>query len=269
PRMTANLSVRKEFVPDQKIKPLFSLGARYMLKSDRLYLRANGANKFRLPTFNDKYWQPGGNRNLKPEEGWTADMGLEAYLIHDKGVQNLFLDVSAYTSTIRNMIVWTTTSPKNLKEIWARGVELSLNYSYKVQDFLFTMNAFYSHSPSTNIKATDSESEIIGKQIIYVPVQTSKAYMNLSYRQFYLAYSAGYTGQRYSSENNDIYNRMSSFICSNVYAGYTFKIRGVDGGLQFKVSNLFDQQYQLMPGYAMPGRTYYVSLNLGIDKRKY
>ena len=31
---------------------------------------------YRFPTINDLYWNPGGNRNLNPENGYSADFGL-------------------------------------------------------------------------------------------------------------------------------------------------------------------------------------------------
>ena len=42
-----------------------------------LKLKVNAAKVYRLPTLNDLYWSPGGNPNLKPEEGFTYEGSFE------------------------------------------------------------------------------------------------------------------------------------------------------------------------------------------------
>lgn len=59
------LGVRKEFTDNYKSPVLFSFGSSYQFS--RLYnLKLNLSRNFRIPTFNDLYWEQGGNRDLNP-----------------------------------------------------------------------------------------------------------------------------------------------------------------------------------------------------------
>ena len=41
-----------------------------------LFLKAQAGKSFKPPTFNDRFWQPGGNPELRPEIGWGYEVGL-------------------------------------------------------------------------------------------------------------------------------------------------------------------------------------------------
>src|SRR5690606_10492085 len=53
------------------------LGANWRPTVDeRFRVKGSLARAFRMPTLNDRYWQPGGDPDLRPEHGWSADAGL-------------------------------------------------------------------------------------------------------------------------------------------------------------------------------------------------
>ena len=38
--------------------------------------RVNFSRNFRAPTLNERYWQPGGNPDLEPEESYNIEAGI-------------------------------------------------------------------------------------------------------------------------------------------------------------------------------------------------
>lgn len=93
-----------------------------------LRLKANAGLAFRVPTFNDRFWQPGGTPDLRPERGWTADVG--AVVTHG----GASAEVSLFASRLRDQIVWEPTgegyyAPQNLRRTRTLGVEASAQHA--------------------------------------------------------------------------------------------------------------------------------------------
>src|SRR5699024_8537411 len=70
------INFRQEFLNDFDNPLLFSADARWQV-SDLYALRINGSKNFRIPTFNDLYWNAGGNKDLNPEISYQAELGQE------------------------------------------------------------------------------------------------------------------------------------------------------------------------------------------------
>ncbi len=89
-----------------------------------LRLKASAGLAFRTPTFNDRFWQPGGDLDLRPERGWATDIG--AHFEHGGSSA----EVTVFTSRLRDQIVWQPTeggyyAPENLSRTRTLGVEAS------------------------------------------------------------------------------------------------------------------------------------------------
>ena len=59
---------------------LYSMGIEQKFNNNYT-LSFNTSKNFRIPTFNDLYWQPGGNINLKPENSYQFEFDLLAFLL--------------------------------------------------------------------------------------------------------------------------------------------------------------------------------------------
>jgi outer membrane cobalamin receptor len=59
---------------------LFSIGSSYPVESAVYKLKLNLSRNFRIPTFNDLYWEEGGNRDLKPESSYQAEIRKRVYI---------------------------------------------------------------------------------------------------------------------------------------------------------------------------------------------
>ena len=106
-----------------------AVGTVPLSSSKNLLAKAGLARNFHYPTLNDLYWQPGGNPNLKPEEGITGEAGISYTAIPFGSRVNI--EVSAFSSEINHWIMWLPHlkgywEPVNIEKVKARGLEETL-----------------------------------------------------------------------------------------------------------------------------------------------
>jgi outer membrane cobalamin receptor len=256
-----NASARKEYNSNENPKPLYSLGVRYDIFPGKLSFRSNLSTKFRIPTFNEKYWQPGGNPDLIPEEGWSAEAGFQGGFLK-KEKQELNWNLTAYHSRIKNFIQWVYSSeigdytPVATDEVLARGVEMDLSFRKELGNWKWIARADYTYTKSTNQNGVSTND----RQLIYVPEQQGKLFLSLFYAKTWISFQHSYKGEMYYSKNDD--RKLDAYWVSDIYVGQGVKLFGFDSELQFRVQNLWDKEYQVVKSYPMPGRAYYVSYNI-------
>jgi outer membrane cobalamin receptor len=70
-----SLQLRKDFISDSDAPLIFATGINYKpFEAEDLIFKANVSRNFHTPSLNDLYWQPGGNPNLRPEEGYSSEL---------------------------------------------------------------------------------------------------------------------------------------------------------------------------------------------------
>lgn len=241
------IAVRKEITTNYRSPVLFSIGTNY--SPFKFYkLKINGSRNFRIPTFNDLYWQGSGNTNLKPESSYQAEIG------HDFQFKNTTFSITNYYIKIQDLIQWSPDSkgnwrPNNVTEVTTYGLEFLLNYTKRIGKNQFDFNATYAY--------TVSEDDVKKKQLIYVPFHKFTASLAYAFENFTAHYQFLYNGQVFTSSDN--YYSLDDFWVSNVGIDYYF---GKKKPLQlgFDVLNIFNKNYQNVSMRPMPGRNYTVNL---------
>ncbi len=263
PGLTATSSIRKEFHENTRVPLLFSFGARKELIGG-LDLLFSYSGQYRVPTFNDKYWQPGGNPDLLPESGYTVDLGLARRV---KGNRfRLKMEVNTYMTSLKNMIQWlpsgngTWWKPSNTREVSVRGIESSVSLRASSGKYDYSMGAAYNYASS--VVRRYGERQTAGNQLLYVPGHTGSAYANVYNKRASAGLTGTFTGKRFTSEDNNPLLSMPSFFIVNAHAGYNLRLRDLGGRLQLRVMNLLDTQYQVVRAYPMPGRSFHLGLTI-------
>jgi vitamin B12 transporter len=267
PGFTGNISARKEFHTNTHIPFRFALGAAKKLPVKGLTLRASYSDQFRVPTFNDKYWQPGGNPGLKPESGYTADIGMTQSLTF-AGSGSLHIEVSAYNSLIKDMIQWVPGvngnywEPLNKKEVSITGYEAYVSSGGITGDWKFVFGAGYNYAMSVISKDYREGMSVTGNQLIYIPLHTGSSNINITRGKSFAGFSGNYTGSRYTTEDNNTLFEMPSHFLMNGYVGSRISAGDISGNLRVRVMNLFNTPYQVVRSYPMAGRSYHLSFSL-------
>ena len=128
------MTLRNDIVDDKSVGffPTATLTYR-MPFVEGLSFNLGYSHNYRNPTLNDLYWNPGGNENLKGENGKTVDLDIN-YLYENLNF-NLDLRTGFYYSKVNDWIQWVPTTyrywtPQNVSEVLARGAEFHLKANY-------------------------------------------------------------------------------------------------------------------------------------------
>lgn len=262
----AILSVREEIV-DKNLSPFtFALSSRYQIR--KISINANISKNYNLPTFNDLYWAPGGNPDLKTENGWSEDLGLNFEHTTSK---NLFkFEISAFNINLNNHVIWLPTSSaywsaENVEKLWSRGLESGFRYLYTRKDFSLSVKLSYSYTKSTYEKSENTEESSIGKQLMYIPIHNGSSEIKISYKWINMQYIHNYVGKRYITKDNS--NFVDSYQLANLALGSALKLKASKLNINFKINNIWNQTYEVMAFYAMPLRYYSISLSYNFNKK--
>ncbi|MFA4853542.1 MAG: TonB-dependent receptor [Bacteroidales bacterium] len=267
-RLSINGGVRQEFIEGYKVPFAPMLGVEYRILKF-LQLKSNISGNFRAPSMNDRYWQPGGNENLKPETGVSEDFGL-IFNTDKKGIINKSeISFTYFNSRTNNRIVWYPESPsywtpRNLYQVLSRGFESKASFKLSFKKWTFSFNGNYSYTLSTNEKTYASSDEILGKQLIYVPVHNGFAQIKIDRKIFFISYNQSYTGYRFANSDNS--KELPEYTLGNAKAGFKYRIYPCMINLQFSVNNIWDISYYAIEYRPMPGRYYLITFTLNFNE---
>jgi len=239
------LSLRKEVSSDYDSPFLFSLGSSYIFNS--FYnLKVNLSRNFRIPTFNDLYWEQGGNPNLKPESSYQAEVGnIFSY-------KKFTLSETLYFIKINDLIRWVpgngdNWSPENTDRVNTYGAETILGWSNTYGKNSFAVNGTYAYTISKNVDTN--------KQRFFVPYHKVTGSIAYSYGKLSANYQYLYNGFVYTRSDNDPNEIIDGYQVSNVGIDYDFGFLKASK-LGFQVLNVFNQKYQSLEDRPMPGRNF-------------
>lgn len=260
-----NISVRGEMVNGKLVQPVGSIWYSLWAK-EWLGVKGCVSKSYRIPTFNDLYWAPGGNPNLLPESAWTEELTV---VVRKQWKQNIFeYSLTGYNRNVIDMIAWVPSAsywmPMNINEVWSRGMEHRLKTKLSYFNWNFTLNVNLDYVRSTSEKTGVANDVAIRKQLIYVPAWFGGANVTVQKKHIYFTYAYLYTDLRFTSR--DHVEWLPAFSISNVALGYTPTKSRSSGNYAFnfyaKCNNIFDVQYQSVAWRPMPGVNFQIGCTI-------
>ena len=245
-----NLSIRKGISSIYDIPFVYSFDGRYDI-SKKFTLKAAFSSNYRLPTFNDLYWDPGGNSDLRSEKSNSAEIGFD--FVH----QFLNLNITSFYIKNDDLIQWQPVSgtiwqPVNIQNVTNYGIELSAWAQKKYEHHLFLLKVQYDY--------TMSKDDNLNKQIIYVPNHKGNFIFNYQLKKWNFSYNLQYTGEVFTTTSNT--QTLNAYWLSNIDISKSFFKNRLQ--LAFKINNLLDENYQSVAYRPMPNRNYMLNINLKI-----
>jgi len=266
-RMHITARIRKEWLDSQELPytPGFNIG--YQLPRSWSF-NGGGAMSYRVPTFNDLYWLPGGNPLLNPEDGRHLQMNVSK-AIQTKTVRMNFKTM-LYRSEVANWIQWqpqnaTVWTPSNIKSVINQGVEIYARVEGKIQDW-----QWYFQGNATFVKAEGQQSHLDndqaqGYQLIYVPQHHANAQIGISRKNFNMMFYHQYTGLRYTASDHSQF--LPAFSLSGIQVSQQLKGKRNACQIFAACNNIFNTDYQVMLMRAMPGRNFQVGVTYNFVKK--
>ena len=242
------LSFRQEWIDGQSTPFIPAFGFSGNL-TDRITVSGKLTKSYRVPTFNDLFWDGQGNQNLQSEDGWNEEIGLD-YKIY----KNWQFTTTAYNRSIQNWILWQPESgvwrPSNLLKVWSRGLENTVKGQKQLADLSLVFSLQYDLTFSTNQKGIDRNDASVGKQLIYVPRHKMNVSIQAIYKEWTLAFYHQYTGEVYTlSDNSDF---LPAYHLDQLHLYKKFKTEKLAGSGFVKFNNIFGVNYQVIAQFAMP-----------------
>ena len=239
------------------LSPFFSFSVQPFIKK-ALKIRAFYKSSYRMPTFNDLYYNAIGNKHLKPEETNLLNIGLSYKKVFTKFSFQTTID-GFYNQTKNKIIAIPTKdlfnwSMQNIGETEIKGIDFSAFLSTRLRKVLFVLST--SHSFNQTIDITDENNSTFGHQLPYTPQYTTSNGMSISIKGFALSVNALYNSFRYSLNENIYSNLLPAFSDFNLGLSKELNWNRSNVFISLKCMNLLNKNYQIIRSFPMPGRYY-------------
>jgi len=231
--------------------------------------KINAGTVYRYPTLNDLYWKYGGNLNLKPEHGYSAEESLQ--LNHQVKNFSFSFNGTIFSRNINNCIIWLpgkngVWSPQNILQVWSRGGETNTGISFKNKNLKTSVNVITNYVLSTRTQTALQNDASANRQMPYVPMYSGSAIFSVEYKSWMLRVAYVYTGYRYLTSDN--YNYLFPYTVIDARIARTFVLKNILLNVFAEGNNLLNENYQSVSQYPMPLRNFKAGIILQYQKQK-
>ena len=261
-------NVRKGERPSdiRKLNPTVGINVKVTEKLP-LYLRAMYKSTFRVPSFNDLYYDRLGNRKLQPEKGNEYNVGVtwsgSAFNVMDY----LAITADAYYNDVKDKIVafpttyaWRMT---NYGKVRVTGVDFTVATAFSLpNDFKLVVNGAYTWQKAIDV--TNPDSRNYKSQIPYTPVNSGNFSILVENPWVDVAYTLVGVGKRYYMAENIPTNEIDGYVEQNLTFTRELSLGECGLNLSAEITNLFNRQYEIIKFYPMPGRAWRITATFRI-----
>jgi len=243
-RWTASPALRYDATSDFPSGISASLGAFRDIAKDTVF-RTSISSAYRAPSFDDLYWPVSGgaegNPDLEPETAYSGDFSI----VHRDDQKSWSL--GAFARYVQDVILWQpdsfgTWKPSNYGNALYPGIEAEASSSIGSWQISGNYTFLYSFVLSGNLTLADD------KRVPYVPVHSASLSASRSGKDFKSSFMFTYKSLRYTTTGNVAY------LPSNLLADIRLQWElGPRADLEILFQNCFDEQYEVVLGYPMPG----------------
>jgi len=267
-RLNISVNLRQAFVTGYKIPFTPSLGVNFnLLKSTtwRLDLKSQLAKGYKVPTLNDRFWVPGGNLNLLPEESLNAEIGFD---LRNKSNTPFWVSGTAYQLWVDNWILWLPNgavwSPENKRKVKGFGLEFETGAEKKLGDIKMKGWLNYAYTKSTNQEALDEYDRSAEKQLPYVPFHNGNITGQLNVGKWQFQINTVVTGKRFITADNE--TEVPGYALLNARTSYQFNTNQWSALLYLDANNVTNTNYQSIINRAMPGINFLAGIKINFNK---
>lgn len=238
------------------------IGFDYHLSKSFGNVKASVTRVYRYPTINERYWQPGGNLDLNPENGWNYELTYLNSLKLNK--VEFSYELTGFYGIINDWILWYPSAEfgsiwqaQNLWKVNNSGFEGILKFRRQLNTTSsLSLKLMYTFNTSHVIESQQYGDEIVNKQLILVPRNMVFIPILYTLDKLSLGFDYTFTGLRYTDRKNE--NELDAFSLIDLTLNYRIIKTKMD--LSFRLNNLLNQSYQTYPGQPMPGINFNIQL---------
>jgi outer membrane cobalamin receptor len=232
---------------------------RYLDKTTYM-LKGSAGNQYRIPTFNERYWDGDGgigNANIKPERSISMNSGFTIIqdLDHYGTIQS---ELNAFYNRTHQKIVWESgviqqgmISPVNLRKSRSAGWEFLTTYAW---DSL-TCRLSFVKNLSEDISSDQT------KRIPYSPLYVFKFSAQWSTERFMFFQSTRYNSERFVTLQNTRY--LKPYWITDLTVQYRTSFLESRIFIFANLNNVFDSTYEPVSLYPGPARLFEIGIKIG------
>ncbi|WP_326981944.1 TonB-dependent receptor [Chryseobacterium sp. MYb264] len=232
-----------------------------------LTLRAFYKRIFRMPTFNDLYYTSIGNTYLKPEYTNQYNIGFTYQKSFSKAIlQNLYVKVDGYYNKVEDKIIAAPNGSMfrwlmmNLGLVEIIGTDVNVQAELQAGNVLLKPLLSYTYQSAKDM--SDPEDSFYKHQIPYTPWHSGTFTLMADYKDWSFNYSAMYVGKRYDGNQDNIkVNEVQPWYTHDLSVQKKFNWHRQQFKVSLEVNNVFNQYYDVVINYPMPGRNFKLILN--------
>lgn len=245
-----------------------SIAVSYKPFAPSIYFRASYKNIFRMPNFNELYFNSFGVRTLAPEKTKQYNVGATYLYESDKSLESFRLKSFAISAdyyfnkvddkivAMPKMFIWSIV---NMGYVEIKGIDFvtNLEVATSKRTSLF-LTAKYAYQYAVDL--TDPKSDIYTHQLPYIPKHSGNGSVAFENPIVNVSYNVNAVGKRYYLPQNIRPNMMEAYAEHGVALYKILDFKKFDMKLRGDVVNLTDKQYEVVRFYPMPKRSYKASV---------
>jgi vitamin B12 transporter len=217
--------------------------------SSWLRLRASAGRSFRMPTFNDRFWTPGGNPDLHPERGWT----LDGAAIFNRGPHRA--DLTVFILDTRDQIVWSPVSadvwsPSNVARTVVRGLESSIRTATVLGAGHLDFRLSYRLADARD--RSDSSSRTFNAPLRYRPRHVGNSELTWRTNDIEVSLGGAITGRTYTTDDRSQW--LAAYAVASAGAAYSRDVGPARLTFSGRIENVLDSDYSVVENRPMPPR---------------
>jgi outer membrane cobalamin receptor len=233
-------------------------------------VKNNYFRSFKFPDFEELYWNGGGgvatggsvgNADLRPEDGWGADLGTSWHITEPLSLESVF-----FTQWIKDSIHWFSNNggiwrPENVGEAALFGLDSKINYRILLSSGpLKKITVSFSYQYLLSYLLSYGYTFDSGKRIPYNPEHSLSGSLDFSWKTGSFLISGHFESYRYHDTVN-LTKLKPHFLLDASINQKTGKNLTIFGTLQ----NILNTSYESFYDYPMPGITLTVGLRTNIN----
>ena len=212
------------------------------------------SNHFRAPGFNDLYWEPGGNPELKSEKTQSAFIRFSKKYDSDYQIQ-----AEVFYKLSDNLIQWLPQQqywrPVNITSAERYG--LKMNFTGKIYNHTATqlnVSRFFSNNLSPGFYN--------GLDLRFIPNWLVNMNVHSKFKQWSFLATMSYTSSFISMYSYPEDLRINSNLICNGSVGKQFSGKFWQSNINIHINNIFNVYHESISAYPEPGRNIKISLSI-------
>ena len=225
---------------------------------------------FRMPTFNDLYFNRVSESKLKPEITQQFNLHCEfSKYLGDYKTTYINISLDAYHNKVkekivavpqRNLFIWSII---NFGQVNINGIDFQTMFrAYLTHSIDLKIRGTYSYQ--SVVDATKKGSTTYNNQIPYTPIHSGSLFINLTHPFIDIAYTINFVGKRYALPENIDRNLLKPYQEHSITISKDISLNKHNVNIGLSCLNIFGEQYEVVINYPMAQRQFRINLKINL-----